>query len=82
GYDLAWLPVLLKLVNQVLDCSLQDGFSLRQLTPTQKKVEMEFFMPISSLNCDDLNSLIKQHDGLSQQAGELDFQQVRGMLTC
>ena len=80
GYDLAWLPVLLKLVNQVLDCPLQDGFSLRQLTPTQKKVEMEFFMPISSLNCDDLNTLIKQHDGLSQQAGELDFKQVSGML--
>ncbi|KXO08711.1 Exodeoxyribonuclease V beta chain [Moritella sp. JT01] len=80
GYDLAWLPVLLELVNQVLDCPLQDGFSLRQLTPTQKKVEMEFFMPISSLNCDDLNTLIKQHDGLSQQAGELDFQQVSGML--
>ncbi|CAM2989302.1 exodeoxyribonuclease V subunit beta [Moritella viscosa] len=80
GYDLAWLPVLLELVNQVLDCPLLDGFSLRQLTPTQKKVEMEFFMPISSLNCDDLNTLIKQHDGLSQQAGELDFQQVSGML--
>jgi len=80
GYDLAWLPVLLELVNQVLDCPLQDGFSLRQLTPTQKKVEMEFFMPISSLNCDDLNTLIKQHDGLSQQAGDLDFQQVSGML--
>jgi len=80
GYDVAWLPVLQELVNQVLDCPLQDGFSLRQLTPTQKKVEMEFFMPISSLNCDDLNVLIKQHDGLSQQAGELDFQQVSGML--
>ena len=80
GYDLAWEPVLLELVNQVLDCPLQDGFSLRQLTPTQKKVEMEFFMPIASLNCLDLNALIKQHDGLSQQAGELDFQQVSGML--
>ena len=80
GYDIAWLPVLLELVNQVLDCPLQDGFSLRQLSPTQKKVEMEFFMPILSLNCDDLNVLIKQHDRLSQQAGELDFQQVSGML--
>ncbi|MFT7683189.1 MAG: exodeoxyribonuclease V beta subunit [Moritella dasanensis] len=80
GYDLAWLPVLLELVNQVLDCPLQDGFSLRQLTPTDKKVEMEFFMPISSLNCDDLNALIKQHDSLSQEAGELDFLQVSGML--
>ncbi|WP_392340018.1 exodeoxyribonuclease V subunit beta [Moritella marina] len=80
GYDIAWLPILLELVNQVLDCPLQDGFSLRQLALSQKKVEMEFFMPISSLNCDDLNVLIKQHDGLSQQAGELDFQQVSGML--
>lgn len=80
GYDENWLPVLLELVNQVLDCPLQDGFSLRQLKPAQKKVEMEFFMPISMLHCDDINQLIQRYDPLSAQAGSLDFQQVTGML--
>ena len=80
GYAPEWLSVLLQLVEQVLDCPLQDGFSLRQLAPQQKKVELEFFMPLVSLNCNDLNTLLAQHDSLSQQAGGLSFQQVSGML--
>lgn len=80
GYDPQWQSVLFELVSQVLDCPLQDGFSLRQLKPEDKKVEMEFFMPIETLNCHDINNLLNQHDALSQQAGQLDFQQVTGML--
>ncbi len=80
GYEPEWREVLLLLVNQVLDCPLQDGFCLRQLKSDQKLVEMEFFIPIASLNCRDLNALMKQYDPLSQQAGELDFKALEGML--
>ncbi|NRA62124.1 MAG: PD-(D/E)XK nuclease family protein, partial [Psychrobium sp.] len=79
-FDEKWLDVLLKLVSDVLDCSLNDGFSLRQLAMKDKQVEMEFFMPLSKFSCDDVNDILTTHDPLSKQAKPLQFMQVQGML--
>jgi exodeoxyribonuclease V beta subunit len=80
AYEEKWLPTLEKLVSDVLDTQLPHGPCLRNLTMLDKKVEMEFFLPIKSLNAQDLNRLCKQHDPLSAKGKDLHFDQVKGML--
>ncbi|PKF58126.1 exodeoxyribonuclease V subunit beta [Alteromonadales bacterium alter-6D02] len=79
-FDEVWLDVLVKLVADVLDSALDDDFSLRQLSMADKQVEMEFFMPISAISCDDINPVLAKHDALSKQAAALNFSQVQGMI--
>ena len=80
GYEPHWGPVLQQLVGDVLDCELAPGMQLRQLAARDKKVEMEFFLPMAEINCDALNECIRLHDPLSVQAGLLQFDNVQGML--
>lgn len=82
GFDEAWLPSLQTLVSNVLDCPLpqvKPGFSLRQLEEQDKKVEMEFFLPLSPINATALSEIIAQ-DTLSAPLAPLSFQRVQGML--
>lgn len=80
AYEDKWLPVLENLVADVLDAQLPDGARLRDLSMSDKKVEMEFFIPMAGLNAHQLNQLCKEHDPLSAQANDLHFDQVKGML--
>jgi exodeoxyribonuclease V beta subunit len=59
---------------------LSPDFSLRQLGMKDKQVEMEFFMPLSALDCEDVNQVLTKHDALSKQANPLSFSKVQGML--
>ncbi|HDY7727782.1 TPA: exodeoxyribonuclease V subunit beta [Vibrio vulnificus] len=79
--DLEWLPVLQQLVDTVLSTPL-DGkhLYLKQKTPSQRLVEMEFLLPIEVLSAASLNQVIQRHDPLSARAGDLGFQTVQGML--
>jgi len=88
-FDECWCDVLVELVSNVLDCPLIYGnsvsglhsdFALRQLAMKDKQVEMEFFMPLSTLDCDDVNNVLTKHDALSKQAQPLSFSKVQGML--
>ncbi|PJE79377.1 RecBCD enzyme subunit RecB [invertebrate metagenome] len=81
GYEEQWMPAITRLLRNTLDAPL-DGNKLRmnQLSPQQKKVEMEFFIPVESLNSHSLNRLIQSSDPLSKNAGNLDFWDVKGML--
>jgi len=79
-FDGCWIEVLVKLVDDVLGCELEPGFSLNSLGMTDKQVEMEFFMPITSLDCGQLNQLLSKHDPLSKLAPALNFAKVKGML--
>ena len=80
-----WLGVLEDLIDNVLNKPLNYGdlppqFKLSQLAMADKQVEMEFFMPIASLNCQALNECLSKHDPLSKQAQDLSFNDVKGML--
>lgn len=80
GYQEHWLPVLEQLVADVLDTELDAGLRLRQLGQQQKKVELEFFLPLAGLDAQRLNRLLQAQDPLAQQAGPLGFERVKGML--
>ncbi|ELV8623532.1 exodeoxyribonuclease V subunit beta [Vibrio cidicii] len=79
--DSDWLPVLQRLIDTVLETPL-DGkaLRLRDKAPSQRLVEMEFFLPIEVLSAAALNRVCQRHDPLSAQAGDLGFQTVQGML--
>ncbi|SIO93142.1 exodeoxyribonuclease V subunit beta [Vibrio spartinae] len=79
--DESWLPVLQQMLTHVLQTPL-DGKKLRlgQVPAQQRLVEMEFLLPIDKLRSPLLNRILKRHDALSAQAGELNFAQVEGML--
>ncbi|SJL82188.1 exodeoxyribonuclease V subunit beta [Vibrio palustris] len=80
-YDAAWLPVLQKLVDDVLNVPL-DGKQLRlsNKAPSQQLVEMEFLLPIRVLDAPSLNRITHRYDALSARAGALGFYPVHGML--
>jgi len=81
GYDESWIPVLQQLVHDVLHAALdQNGLSLSRISNRNKLVEMEFMLPSRGLNASALTQLSRQFDPLSQAAGELDFEPLKGML--
>jgi exodeoxyribonuclease V beta subunit len=83
-YDQDWCGVLVKLINDVLDAALDEKqgekLSLRGLANNKKLVEMEFFIPLSPFNSQDLNRLLAKHDPLSKLAPPLTFGKIQGML--
>lgn len=81
NYEAAWLPVLQKLIDDVLHCPL-DGNDLKLVdkNATQRLTEMEFLLPIELLSSAMLNKVIARHDSVSAKAGELGFATVSGML--
>ena len=80
-YDLQWLPAIQAMITQVMQTPLDgDGLRLGDKGPTQRLVEMEFLLPVESLLSSQLNRLVKDHDALSNIAGELGFMPTKGML--
>lgn len=79
--DMSWLPILQKLIDDVLATPL-DGKSLKlnQKTAETRLAELEFLLPVEVLNAPALNRVIQRHDPLSAQAGDLGFYPVQGML--
>jgi exodeoxyribonuclease V beta subunit len=82
GFGDEWLPVLTQWLQAILQAPLNDsGVSLNQLTPQEKQVEMEFYLPIESdLQAAHLDKLVREYDPLSAGCPPLNFKQVRGML--
>lgn len=82
GYAPEWQPVLTDWIAAVLQAPLTEtGFTLSQLAPREKQVEMEFWLPVSGLlTAGALDELIREHDPLSRGCPPLDFRQVSGML--
>lgn len=81
GYEAHWTEALEAMLTDCLKAPL-DGQSMKLLSIAEsaRKVEMEFYLPISRLSANALNHWIARHDPLSARAGTLDFQQLRGML--
>ncbi|WP_037442981.1 exodeoxyribonuclease V subunit beta [Shewanella mangrovi] len=81
GIDDAQLPMLVEWYQQILTAPLGDeqrdsGLSLGGLSARQAVAEMEFYLPVSELNCQALNQLLSEY---GYQAG-LSFETLRGML--
>ncbi|MDA7747117.1 PD-(D/E)XK nuclease family protein, partial [Psychromonas sp.] len=86
NYDQAeqWAPIVSKWIIQILEHPLAEStypeLSLSQLTVQQKKVEMQFFIPMQPIESESVNKLIAHYDPLSARAGALQFNKVQGML--
>lgn len=82
GFGDEWLPVLTQWLQAILQAPLNDsGVSLNQLTPQEKQVELEFYLPIESdLQAAHLDKMVREYDPLSAGCPPLNFKQVRGML--
>ncbi|MCL1126403.1 exodeoxyribonuclease V subunit beta [Shewanella surugensis] len=78
GFDESWQPVLKAWYLDLLTAPLNQAgsLSLAQLPPETKLVEMEFYLPINTLNAHQLNTLLSQY-GYSAQ---LQFDDLKGML--
>lgn len=79
-----WAPIVGQWIDDILGHpltpDLYPALSLSQLTEAQKKVEMQFFIPMQPIDANSVNRLIAHYDPLSAQAGLLQFNQVQGML--
>lgn len=82
GFAEEWQPIVTEWLQTILQASLNDsGVSLNQLSPQEKQVELEFYLPIESdLQAAHLDRLVRGHDSLSAGCPPLNFKQVRGML--
>ena len=83
GYEADWLPVLQRLVDDVLDCPLDDdSLRLRTLGADGSHVtELAFEFPLAGLDTRALNALLASHDPLSHQGPALAPARVNGMLS-
>lgn len=79
--DSNWLPVVQKLISDVLDTPL-DGkkLILKEKTNRYRLHELEFLLPIGLLQSASINRTLKRYDGLSCEAPGLDFMSVKGMI--
>lgn len=79
-----WAPILadwvMKILTHPLNTQTQNHLSLQLLSEKQKKVEMQFVIPMQPIQASQVNQLISYYDPLSKQAGALQFNQVQGML--
>ena len=79
-----WAPIVSDWISHILDhrlvASEYPELSLSQLSEQQKKVEMQFFIPMQPIEASSVNKLIMHYDPLSARAGLLQFNQVQGML--
>ncbi len=77
-----WAPVLAKWIEQILTQNLiaEQPIRLAELAAQQKKVEMQFFIPMQPLQAAEVNKLLQKYDPLSARAGLLQFRTVQGFL--
>jgi exodeoxyribonuclease V beta subunit len=82
GFGEQWQPIVTEWLHTILQAPLNEtGVSLSQLTPQDRQVEMEFYLPIESdLQAAHLDALVREYDALSKGCPPLNFKQVRGML--
>ena len=86
NYDQAeeWAVIVSDWVLHILEHPLLEhvypDLSLSQLNEKQKKVEMQFFIPMRPIQAFSINQLIAFYDPLSARAGLLRFNEVQGML--
>lgn len=77
--DEQWQETTEQWILSALECPFDNtGLSLSVLPPSDCLVEMEFNLPLQSLNAKQLNSVLIKHFGFNQS--NLDFFDVQGLL--
>jgi exodeoxyribonuclease V beta subunit len=71
----AWLHLMM---HSPLSAHQGQAFTLSQLSPAQKWVEMEFYMPVQELHATTVNQLLQKYG--YQSAPSLSFDTLQGML--
>ena len=80
GYEPEWLPVLMRLINDVLTKQLTTNGVILQKTKKSKTLcEMEFLFPIKNLSPHKLENTCRRFDPISKNM-TLNFNSVSGML--
>ncbi|WP_257797917.1 exodeoxyribonuclease V subunit beta [Psychromonas sp. CD1] len=81
-YDdaMLWTPILSTWFEQMLNHPLTEHVCLKQLSPAAIKIEMQFFLSMRTLYSAQIEQLIQRYDGLSAEAGSLNFKAVQGYL--
>jgi exodeoxyribonuclease V beta subunit len=76
-----WEPVVAQMQDDLRSCAL-DGKMLRlcDIPRAQRLTEMRFELPVDRLDAAAVNALMRMHDAVSAQAGDLAFTPVHGML--
>ncbi len=76
-----WLEVVKVWLDDILQAPLlHDDLSLQKLIPNKKLVEMEFYFPVSRLNCHEFNILLEKYPCLNMTPPPTEFRQLKGML--
>ncbi len=77
--DSSWQETTEQWIQSALQCPLNnEGLSLSVLLPSDCLVEMEFNLPLESLNAKQLNAVLIKHFGFNQS--NLEFLNVKGLL--
>ena len=76
-----WDPVIAQMLDELRNCPL-DGKALRlcEIPRNQRLTEMRFELPVDHLDAPTVNAMMRTHDEVSAQAGDLGFKPVHGML--
>ena len=81
GFEKTWQSTLELLVSDVLNTPLHPySFCLGDISDNQKYSEMEFYIPIATLDSNSVNKLIQKYDSISKKAEYLKFSTIQGML--
>ncbi len=84
GIDLHCLddvpPWLHSILHATMNAHGGDALRLCDLQAHMKKVEMEFYFPVETLNAKDVNTLLSHFPCVQSPVQALDFSQLKGML--
>lgn len=81
-FDPHWNIIIQKWIHTVINTPLnQKNLTLSQINHTNKKTELEFYLPINTdLTAKQLDLLCKNYDSLSAKSPKLVFTKIKGML--
>jgi exodeoxyribonuclease V beta subunit len=87
GIDTVWQEVVCQMVSDVLVTPLESDLvlTLKQLTKSQRLVEMEFSYPVADLNVSALSALLMQQgmgnsEEMNQAISRLSFRGIKGYM--
>lgn len=77
GFEEKWQAPVKHWVSACLACKLDNNLALKDITPAQRLVEMEFNLPLAPLDQVTLNNIVSN---ITQHPSNLKFDNVKGLL--
>ncbi|GAB3481512.1 exodeoxyribonuclease V subunit beta [Marinomonas epiphytica] len=75
-----WQSVLNEWLPDMLTTELMPSMSLVDLSPAACRKELEFFIPVASMNALQLDSIARRYDKVSKYAPKIEERALKGML--